>query len=200
MSYVLVSLTGDEATAANDLFAQWFAKTHPPHAAFHEEHPNHNAVADAVRQAGNALVFGHDGVGSVRGKSLGEPWVDPQTFGQIFSGSRVWVYACDTRSKNLEEDLTSFGRVASGAGVQVFAGFAAPVTAVPPFSTLEALRTPIYQALARGFRAFISGENSAENLKKAVLRGAATGRGAVLAASQIERDIQTLRVLVSPTV
>jgi hypothetical protein len=45
VSYVLVSLLGDDATEAIDAFARWFAGSHPPARAFHSEHPDHDAGA-----------------------------------------------------------------------------------------------------------------------------------------------------------
>ena len=53
----------------------------------------------------------------------------------------------------------------------------------------------MHAALARGFRAFLQGQNSAEELRRAVLRGAVTGRGVVFGALPIERDMASLRVL-----
>lgn len=195
MNYVLVSLLGDEATAANDEFARWFAKDHPPAAAFHGEHPDHALVAAAVQEARTALVFGHDGGGSLRGAAKGPAWLGPDEFARIFVGARVWVYACETRAKALEEDLASFGKQARSGGVAVFAGHCTPITAVPPFTTLPLLRDSCYQALARAFRAFLQGENNADALRRAALKGAVFGRGTVLAASPIERDMASLRVL-----
>ncbi len=195
MSYVLVSLLGDEATAANDLFARWFEASHRPSSAFHEEHPDHEAVAAAVRETRLALVFGHDGGGSLRGASGGPPWVDASEFARIFAGARVWVYACDTRARAQEDDILSFGRQAHSLGVAVFAGHCTPITAVPPFTTLPGLRDAVYNALARAFRAFLQGQNSAEELRRAALKGAVAGRGTVLAAQPIERDMMSLRVL-----
>ncbi len=195
MSYVLVSLTGDDATSANDGFARWFAESHPPSAAFHEGHPDHDQVAAAVRKTPVALVFGHDGGGSLRGAASGPAWVAPEAFARIFEGARVWVYACSTRSPSLEADLLSFGRLSRSGGVAVFAGHASPITAVPPYTSLPGLRTSVHAALARGFRAFLQGQNSAEELRRAVLRGAVTGRGVVFGALPIERDMASLRVL-----
>lgn len=195
MKYVLVSLTGDDATAANDEFARWFAAAHPPVAAFHGEHPDLDEVATHVRETRLALVFGHDGGGSLRGAAKGAAWVDPPTFSRIFAGARVWVYACETRSRSLDEDLESFGKIAFANGVRVFAGHASPVSATPPFTSLPALKRSAHSALARGFRAFLQGENNAAALRRAVLGGAAVGRGAVLGALRIDQDIESLRVL-----
>jgi hypothetical protein len=195
VTYVLVSLLGDEATAANDVFARWFEASHPPVGAFHEEHPDPNAVADAVRATPTALVFGHDGGGSLRGAKGGSPWVNAQEFAQLFAGSRVWVYACDTRAQALEDDLLSLGRQARSGGVTVFVGHCTAITAVPPYTSLPALRASVYHALARAFRCFIQGQNNALELRRAALKGAAFGRATALTASPIERDMASLRVL-----
>jgi hypothetical protein len=195
VSYVLVSLLGDEATAANDVFAGWFEALHPPAATFHAEHPDHDAVAAAVRATPLALVFGHDGGGSVRGAALGPSWAEPAQFARIFAGARVWVYACKTRGEGLEDDLESFGRRARDGGVAVFAGHATAITAVPPFTTFPEMRTRVYAALARAFRAFLRGENSAGELRRAALGGAESGRQTLLAAPGVKRDMQSLRVL-----
>ncbi len=193
MRYVLVSLLGDEATAANDAFARWFAASHPPVAAFHSAHPPHADVAAALHETPIALVLGHDGGGSVRGAAKGAPWADPTAFAAMFSGARVWVYACDTRGRALEDDLVSFGQRGHAGGVNVFAGHCSPITAVPGFPSLPFLRDAVYGSLARAFRAFILGENRAEELRRAALK--AGGRATALAAHPIERDMQSLRVL-----
>lgn len=195
MTYVLVSLLGDEATAANDDFARWFEHAHAPAAAFHGEHPDHEEVARAVQRTPIALVFGHDGDGSVRGAANGRPWADPAQFARIFAGARVWVYACETRGQKLDRDLDSFGNQARAGGVAVFAGHCTKITAVPPFTSMPDLRASVYQALARAFRAFIQGVNNAGELQRAALRGAVRGRGTALSALPIERDMKSLRVL-----
>ena len=195
MSYVLVSLLGDDATAANDAFARWFEESHRPKASFHDEHPEREAVAAAVRETRLALVFGHDGGGSLRGAKGGPPWVDASEFARIFAGARVWVYACDTRAKAQEDDLLSFGRQARDGGVAVFAGHCTSITAVPPCSTMPSLREPVYQAFARAFRAFLQGQNNAEEIRRAALKGTVVGRSTVLAALPVERDMKSLRVL-----
>jgi hypothetical protein len=195
VTYVLVSLLGDEATAANDDFARWFEQTHTPAAGFHSEHPDHEEVARAVRGAPIAIVFGHDGDGSVRGASNGPPWADPAQFARMFAGARVWVYACQTRGQKLGDDLDSFGRQARAGGVAVFAGHCTSITAVPPFTSMPDLRASVYQALARAFRAFIQGVNNAGELRRAALKGAVHGRGTVLSALPIEQAMMSLRVL-----
>lgn len=195
MSYVLVSLTGDEATAANDEFARWFATTHPALQAFHGEAPLHEEVAAAVRESKTAIVLGHDGGGSLRGKSQGAAWITPREFAHVFHDARVWVYACDTRGPSVEQDLESFGRIAFDGGVRVFAGHASPITAVMPFNLWPDFRMRTYQALARAFRAFIQGENNKNVLRQIALKGTVGGRTTVFSALPIQRDFETLRVL-----
>lgn len=193
MTYVLVSLLGDKATETNDDFARWFETEHPPAAAFHGEHPDHDAVAAAVRKAPIALVFGHDGGGLLRGAIGGPRWADPAEFARMFVGARVWVYACETRARKLEEDLESFGRQAHTGGVNLFAGYCSAITAVPLLE--PGVRDSVYRALGRTFRAFIQGESRAGELRRVAKIGTVGGRSTALTAMIIERDMASLRVL-----
>lgn len=195
MSYVLVSLLGDEATASNDEFARWFASSNPPTRAFHAEHPSHDEVALAVREAKNALILGHDGGGSLRGAAKGDAWIKPEQFGHVFQGARVWVWACDTRGATLEADLDSFGRAAFEGGVQVFAGHASPIAAVPTYFGMPALHNLIYQSLDRAFRAFLQGEDRADELRRIALAASVGGRATAFGALPIKKDMDALRVL-----
>lgn len=195
MTYVLVSLLGDEATELNDCFALEFEKAFPPAIAFHEPLPDHDEVSAAVRAVPNALVFGHDGGGSLRGASTGAPWVTPEQFAEIFADARVWVYACDTRAKKLEDDLESFGRKAHDLGVGVFAGHCAAITAVPLFQTLPETRKTVRDALGRAFRAFLTGENNAGELRRVALRKSGGGRKEMFAPRTVEEVMESLRVL-----
>ena len=193
MRYVLVSLVGDSATQSNDQFARWFAERHVPVRAFHEEHPDHTSVQGAVEDAGTAIVMGHDGGGSLRARAAGPPWATAEDFATMFSGARVWAFACSTRSAQLEDDLDSFGRKVRGGGVAVFAGHASDITAPPLFDSLPLLRDQTYGALARGFRKFLQGSNSAKEIRNHALRS--SGRGTALVARSIEDTFQTLRIL-----
>jgi hypothetical protein len=152
-------------------------------------------VAAAVRETPVALVFGHDGGGTIRGAAQGPPWADPEQFAGVFNGARVWVYAGDTRGRHLEEDLDSFGRRTSDLGVAVFAGHCSPIPAVPAFETLPALRILVYGALGRAFRAFVGGTNSASALRLAAARKRVRGRR-MFAASPVEAALESLRVKV----
>jgi hypothetical protein len=151
-------------------------------------------VSDAVRATQNALVFAHDGDGSIRAVRGGAPWADAQAFAGIFQGARVWVYACDTRSDALEEDLASFGRVAHAAGVRVFAGHCGPVT-VPFLPALPNNMESVYQGLRGAFVAFLEGEDDVAALRDAALADVPLGRAAVFVSPWLEQALKTLRVL-----
>lgn len=194
MTYVLVSLRGDEGTQDADMFAQWFAKRHAPSAAYHEPSPPHAIVSDAVRETPNALVFAHDGDGSIRAVKGGEPWADAHAFAGIFQHARVWVYACDTRSDALEADLASFGRLAHAAGVRVFAGHCGPVN-LPYLPALQINMESVYHGLRGAFVAFLEGEDDVAALRDAALASVPLGRAAVFVSPWLEQALKTLRVL-----
>jgi hypothetical protein len=194
VTYVLVSLRGDKGTQDADEFARWFANRHAPFAAYHEPSPPHAIVSDAVRATQNALVFAHDGDGSIRAVRGGAPWADAPAFAGIFQGARVWVYACDTRSDALEADLASFGRLAHAAGVRVFAGHCGPVT-VPFLPGLPNTMESFNQGLRGAFVAFLEGEDDVAALRDAGLAGVPLGRAAVFVSPWLEQALKTLRVL-----
>jgi hypothetical protein len=195
VSYVLVSLLSDAATQDSDAFARWLAQSQPPAGEFHDANPAHAAVSEAVRRAPVALVFGHDGGGTLRAEASGESWATPEQFAEMFSGARVWVYACNTRAPKQEEDLESFGRRAHELGVRVFAGHCTAIASVA-HETAQPQRDLAYRALGRAFRAFLRGQNSANAIRLAALRGVAgPGRFVALAALPVEDALRSLRVL-----
>jgi len=205
VTYVLVSLVADddEATRWNDEFARWFASEHPPAAAFHGEMPDHAAVRMALEKlpkdrTPTALVFCHDGGGTLRARSVGDPWADAAKFADTFVGARVWVYACDTRGTALNDDLDSFGRWARDHGIEVFVGHASAVAAPPP--SPPNVRTYIYQALGRAFRAFLQGEERPPELRRAALPSQRSWHpndviAATFGALSVKEAFETLRVL-----
>lgn len=191
---MLVSLVGDEGTQHADEFARWFAERHAPAAAYHEPSPPHATVSDALRETPNALVFAHDGDGSIRAARGGAPWADAHAFARIFQRARVWVYACDTRSDALEADLASFGRLAHAAGVRVFAGHCGPVK-LPFIPAAQNNMASVYHGLRGAFVAFLEGENDAAALRAAALASVPPGRAAVVTSPWLEQALRTLRVL-----
>ena len=194
MSYVLVSLVGDSATEVVDEFARWFEREFPPAASFHEAVPDHNTVADAVRETPQALVFGHDGGGSLRAAAQGEPWADADQFARVFANAWVWVCACNTRGLKLVDDLESFGRRAHQAGVKVFAGHCAATGLAPTGGGLSDPHNYHRNGLAKAFRAFLKGECRRGELGRLALAG--RGRGPAFGALWLEQDMKSLRVLV----
>lgn len=140
-----------------------------------------------------AIVMGHDGGGSLRAASAGPSWADTTQFARLFRGARVWAYACDTRAATLEDDLSSFGRMALAGGVRVFAGHASPITAPPPFASLPQLRETTYLAPARGFRCFLQGCDCTAEIRNRALRSR-DPRIALIALS-IQDAFESLRVL-----
>jgi hypothetical protein len=194
LNYALLSLVGDDATRMNDEFARWFKKDHPPACAFHDEHPSHDEVAAQVQAASAALVMSHDGNGTLRAVSRGRAWATGAEFGRMFSGKRVWVYACDTRSEHPDLDLASFGRAARAHGVAVFAGHVSPITAPPTYDGMvRGLREHTYRMLARAFRHFLLGSNDADEIRLHARRSRA--RSNLLGALGIEDALDSLVIL-----
>jgi hypothetical protein len=165
MSYVLVSLVGDEATQEADKLATWFATRRRPVATFAESNPDHDSIRKAVAETPTALVFGHDGNGSLRATSNGPAWATPEQFARIFQDARVYTYACDTLGDHFEESHDSFGHLAKRHGVRVFAGHCIWATA-----TLDQACQPIddavRQALAVVLEAFLDGEDNDVKLRR----------------------------------
>jgi hypothetical protein len=176
LTYVLISLRGDEATVMADEFAQWFATQHEPAAHFHTARPDPAKVRAAIATTPRAIVFGHNGGGSIRSESRGGVWLEPDDFGEVFADATVWVYACSTREQSLEADLTSFGRRSHANGVRTFLGHCGPTPTIPPFASLPYAREKIHAALARGFRAFTQGTTNARELERVVMGGLGDGR------------------------
>jgi hypothetical protein len=164
MSYVLVSLVGDEATQTADAFAAWFAERKPPAARFREEAPDHDAVASAVRQCGQALVFGHDGGGTLRARRRGPAWATADQFAHMFRDARTYAYACDTMAERHESDLGAFGHESQRLRVRVFAGHCTGATAAVD-SESPVLSEALREAVAAVLCAFLDGENDAAHLR-----------------------------------
>ncbi|MBN2495902.1 MAG: hypothetical protein JXR96_15025 [Deltaproteobacteria bacterium] len=164
--YVLVSLVGDEATREADDFALRFEKRRPPSESFHEPAPNLDDVSAEVAKARQALVFGHDGGGSLRAFAEGPPWATAEQFGKAFAGSRVYAFACKTMGTHLtdDDDVTAFGHAATRSGVSVFAGHCSWATASMEDSPAD-LAVAVWNALADVICAFLDGENDAGRLR-----------------------------------
>jgi hypothetical protein len=170
MSYVLVSLAGDEATQAADRFAQWLARTPPlPHAAFHEPSPAHDDVARGVEQTGRAVVCSHDGVHdgvhSLRSEAAGAPWATAEQIARMFRGARLYAYACNTMGRDGKVDLDALGYEAHRQGVAAFAGHAVFFDGGWEQNVLTENVDAVRAAVARVIHTFLEGEDDAYKLK-----------------------------------
>ena len=172
MSYVLVSLVGDEATQKADEFASWLEAAHPPTIVFREASPSHAAVKSAAAGPHRAVVFGHNGshggVSSLRAKATGASWATAPELGKLFPGARVYAYACETMGRGDKTDPESLGFAAKAAGVAAFAGHTSFLDAgweeaVPIASAVE----PVRKALGELILAFLGGESDSNKLKLA---------------------------------
>jgi len=170
MSYVLVSLAGDDATRAADGFARWLAQQSPgPHAAFHLPSPAHEDVAHGVERTGRAVVCGHDGLHdgahSLRSAATGPPWATAAQIGRIFHGARLYAYACNTMGKDGQVDLDALGHEAHRLGVAAFAGHAVFFDGGWEQNVLAENVEPVRAAVASVIHAFLEGEDDASKLK-----------------------------------
>jgi hypothetical protein len=165
MSYVLVTLVGDEATQEANSLAQWFAARRKPVAIFADSSPSHSQIRAALSEVPVALVFGHDGNGSLRATNDGPAWATPEQFASIFKNSRVYTYACNTIGSHFNENSSdSFGHRAIRSGVRVFAGHCVWATASLA-GVSQVHRDAIRKALADVFDSFLDGENDGAKLR-----------------------------------
>jgi hypothetical protein len=170
MTYVLVSLPGDEATQAADLFAQWLAGTPPlPHAAFHDPAVAHEDVARGVEQTGRAVICSHngfhDGVHSLRSQATGAPWATAEQIARVFLGARLYAYACETMGRAGKVYLDALGHEAHRLGVAAFAGHAVFFDGGWDQNVLAENVESVRAAVAKVIHAFLDGEDDANKLK-----------------------------------
>jgi hypothetical protein len=173
VSFVLVSLVrdGDISTQASDAFARWYAEQHPPAQSFHGDSPDHEAIAQAVRQLDKrrGFVLGHGGE-TLRSGPGPDPlspfkqvivWADAQQFGSLFEDARVYVFACSTLAE--EADVQSFGKRAVGHGIAVYAGHFKPIQA-PDITDTDLYAERMRRALQRVVTKFLDGCNDRAQL------------------------------------
>jgi hypothetical protein len=173
VSYVLVSLVrdGDVATLASDAFARWYAEHHPPAARFHDEAPHHGAIAAAVvaLDARRGFILGHGG-DTLRAGPGPDPlkpfqvvvvWADARQFAEMFTGARVYVFACSTLAE--ATDAKSFGRTVVELGVAAYAGHFKPVQA-PDVADVGLHDEQLRRAIARVVKTFLDGCDDVDQL------------------------------------
>ena len=169
MTYVLVSLVGDDVTQQADVFARQVGELRSPLRAFHEPSPAHEVVAAANDAVRKAVVVGHngchDGSPSLRAHAGGGQWADGEKLGEIFQHSRVYAYACETMGSRGEPDVEALGNLACRAGVAAFAGHAVFVDIGWQQSLASAYRERVTEAVSQMIFAFLDGENDADQLR-----------------------------------
>jgi len=169
MSYVLVSLVGDDVTQEADAFARLLRERRAPSRAFHEASPSHESVSSANEAVRRAVIIGHNGrlngTPSLRSYATGAAWADSERLGTTFKDARVYAYACETMGAGGVPDVEALGNLAHRAGVKAFAGHAVFVDAGWQQSLAAAHRDRVTQALSEMIFAFLDGEDDAGRLK-----------------------------------
>ena len=117
MSYILVSLIGDEATEDSDGLSRQLESRVAPTKTFRGENPNHQDVRVAADR--DAVFFGHNGHGSLRAwADTSRIWATGKDLGQMCDGARLFLYACSS----FDEEGFSLGDEALSNGVEVVVG------------------------------------------------------------------------------
>jgi len=164
MSFVIVSLVGDEATQAADTFMQWLAVQRPPCCYVAARCPDREEVRKCA--ATHAIVSGHNGGGSLRAEPAGEPWLDAPGLGKTFTGARLYAFACYTLSgERGVDDIQAIGYAAVESGVSAFAGHAGWIDASWGERLEEPTLTEVRKAVAEVVWRFLGGENDATKLR-----------------------------------
>lgn len=131
MSYVLVSLVGDEATRELDILSQYIEQQRLPFAIFRDDNPSHEGVREEVdrlnsdSETASGVIFGHGGESSDSLRAYRDPrrvWSTPEQFADVFQNSRVYVFGCQTVSRPDDASIDSFGEEAVRHCVSVFVG------------------------------------------------------------------------------
>jgi hypothetical protein len=170
MSYVIVSLPGDQATRDADSFAAWIADRWQPARFFREVSPEHEQVRQEVARYRRVVIFAHNGGGTFRASSGGSPWADAKEIGRICKDARVYAFACNTMGIHSDDLRSGLGMDAVKAGVKIFAGHP---TAVPP-STDDHPRgrfeQEVRKAIFHTIKLFLDGESDEKKLRLAAER------------------------------
>jgi hypothetical protein len=183
MSYVLISLhrESDAASTLAHTLANALQLLMVPQFYWAGEHPDHSEIHDAVCYPieGRPLagvIFGHGGhrTNTLRSQQNATPvWATPKQFGEMFTQSRVYVFACETtpdpQKEPREQRYDTFGEGALEAGVSVYVGHYQSIQ--PPESPSH--WTQQQQDLLRctttaAIRQFLNGEECGNALRKAI--------------------------------
>jgi hypothetical protein len=205
MTYVLVSLPGDEASQEADRLARHLEKKLPPLCSFHEENPDHEFVTKDMSETKKGVFFGHNGNNALKSRRDDEPWVDGARLGNLSKDSRIYVYAC----KALEDSGFSLGDEAVKHGAAVVAGHDAPISSPSSDSGFTKEQLSIFRdAAVAMIESFLSGDNDVNALRDAgrkaynaldeggLLSLSPQGSGFMNAAFVQRRLFQSIKVLI----
>ena len=167
MSYVLVSLPGDEATLAADRLSKYLEERVEPDQPFREECPIHDDVKSAIARTKTGVFFGHNGNNSLRASATGEPWVDGARLGKIAEDARIYVYACSA----LDDPESSLGAEAVRNGADVVAGHDAWIGSPDREGLTDSQLEILRDAAIAMILAFLGGTNDENELRDAGRKG-----------------------------
>lgn len=170
MSYLIVSLPGDEATMEADKLAQRVARKRTPRLYIAHPHPDHDEVRQVAADLQTILIFGHDGGGKLRATAGGLPWADAPQLASLFPGKRVYAFACNTVGEHSRGEVQGLGVEAVKQGVRLFAGHPTPVPPGPEGEGSEKLQEAIRDAMCAALVAFVDGIDDAAKLRRCAAR------------------------------
>lgn len=157
--YVLVVLEGDDATRNAAELAERLAQRMTPRSRLSQA--DVHACADG--RGRTIVLFGHGLEGGL-GPTAREVTCTANQLAELFSGSRVFAYACDTL--NARDGHASLGQRVVDACVDVFVGFSGPIQA-PSVGHLTADQRAAYEDAALAMiAAFIEGVEDEPGLTK----------------------------------
>ncbi len=168
MTYVLVSLVGDEATGESNALSKTLEELRSPSSVHRGESPNVDEVRQSMSGVESAVLFGHDKYGTLR--AFSDPtrsWANGEQIGRMFHGARIYLFACSSFLPEGE----SLAEKAVQHGVRLVVGHDAPVSS--PDSDLGYSRTQISvvrKAALSMIEAFLDGETDHGRLKETGMR------------------------------
>jgi len=178
LSYVLVSLVGDDATRESDHLSQHIEQHRTPFACFRNEDPSHESIKEAVNrlridfETSSGVIFGHGGESGESLKAYRDTsriWSTPEQFADMFRNSRVYVFACQTVGRPEVEGMESFGEEAIRCSVSVYVGHYMDI-ASPTSSTglSEAQVRQLNNAASAAILKFLDGCEDEKELRRVI--------------------------------
>lgn len=168
MTYVLVSLVGDEATRDANALSLRLEERCPAASTYRDESPDVDRIEQSMAEVDAAVLFGHDGGGTLRAFSESERiWADALALGRIFGGARIYIYACDS----FQPCGDSLAELAVNHGVRLVVGHDAPIGTPDPLQGYTQEQLAIVQDAALAMMvAFLGGETDERRLRGIGLR------------------------------